>query len=143
MKVKGNMNLQNVSLVLGGVASFLITLLHIVLAIRPQIYRYFGAAELSQLHKQGSSFTVFVTVGLVVMFASWGVYALSGAGLISPLPLMRTVLITIGVIYVLRSLMLPSEIVKVIQSDYPFRFIILSTGSLATGLLYLYGTLAR
>ena len=49
----------------------------------------------------------------------------------------------IGVIHLLRSLMLPSETVKVIQSGYPFRFIVFSTGSLVSGLLYLYGAWAR
>jgi ATP/maltotriose-dependent transcriptional regulator MalT len=43
----------------------------------------------------------------------------------------------------LRSLMLPSETVKVIQNGYPFRFIVFSTGSLVSGLLYLYGAWAR
>jgi hypothetical protein len=56
---------------------------------------------------------------------------------------LRAVLITIGVVYILRSLMLPSEILKVLQSGYPLRFIVLSTGSFTFGLFYLYGTLAQ
>ena len=136
------MDISRYSLILGGVASLLIALLHIVLAIRPQIYRYFNAAELAEMHENGSPFTVLVTVGLAIMFALWGVYGLSGAGMIGQLPLLRTALITIGSIYILRGLMLPSEAIKVIQSGYPFRFIVLSTGSLAFGLFYLYGTLA-
>jgi hypothetical protein len=58
------------------------------------------------------------------MFAAWGAYALSGAGVIRQLPLLRAMLITIGVIYILRSLLLPSELVKVLQSGYPFRFVV-------------------
>ena len=137
------MNLQNNYLVLGGIGSLLIALLHIALAIKPSIYRCFGAAELSKLQEQGSPFTAIVTIGLVILFASWGLYALSGAGVIKPLPLLRGVLLTIGIIYILRSLMMPSELLKVIRSGYPFRSILLSTGSLAIGLLYLYGTQAR
>jgi hypothetical protein len=137
------MNLSRYCLVLGGVASFLIALLHLALVFKPQWYRHFGAAELAQLAGQGSPFTVLVTSGLALMFAAWGAYALSGAGVIRQLPLLRTVLIAIGVIYILRSLMLPSEIVKVLQSGYPFRFVVFSTGSLATGLLYLVGAWAR
>jgi hypothetical protein len=137
------MNLPNHSLLLGGVASFLITLLHVALAVRPRIYRYCGADELAQLHEQGSPFTVLVTVGLALMFAAWGVYALSGAGVIGQLPLLRPVLITIGAIYILRSLMLPSELVQALTRGYPPRFIIFSTGSLVIGLLHLVGTLAR
>ncbi len=137
------MNLSSCCLVLGAAASFFNTLLHVALAIRPQLYRYCGADELAQMHQQGSPFTVLVTVGLALMFAAWGVYALSGAGVIGQLPLLRAALITIGVIYVLRSLMLPSELVKVLTSGYPFRFIVFSTGSLAMGALHLVGTLAR
>jgi len=103
------MDISNPSLLLGSSASFLITLLHIALAIRPQFYRYFNAAELAEMHAIGSPFTVLVTIGLAVMFAIWGAYGLSGAGVIQQLPLLRTVLITIGVVYILRSLMLPKE----------------------------------
>lgn len=137
------MEISNYSLIIGSSASFFITLLHLALAIQPQLYRYFNAAELAEMHAKGSPFTVLVTMGLAVMFAIWGAYGLSGAGLIRQLPLLRAVLITIGVVYILRSLMLPSEILKVLQSGYPFRFIVLSTGSLAFGLFYLFGTLAR
>ena len=137
------MNPLDYCLVLGGVASFFNTFLHIVLAIRPQLYRHCGADELAQLHEQGSPFTVLVTVALALMFAVWGTYALSGAGVIGQLPLLRAILIIIGVIYVLRSLILPSELVQVLTSGYPFRFVIFSTGSLVMGLLHLVGTLAR
>jgi len=136
------MNTSRFCLLLGGVASFLIAVLHLALVFKPQWYRHFGAAELAQLHEQGSPFTVLVTIGLVLMFAAWGAYALSGAGLIRQLPLLRTVLIAIGVIYVLRGLLLPSELVKVLTSGHPFRFVVFSTGSLVAGLLYLFGTLA-
>jgi len=117
--------------------------LHLALVFKPQWYRCFGADELVQLHEQGSPFTVLVTSGLALMFAAWRAYALSGAGVIRQLPLLRTVLISVGVIYVLRGLLLPSELLKVLQSGYPVRFVVFSTGSLVTGLLYLVGSLAR
>jgi hypothetical protein len=137
------MILSNSCLLLGGVASLLIVLLHLALALRPQWYRHFGADELAQMHEQGSRFTVLVTLGLALMFAVWGIYALSGAGVIGQLPLWRAVLIAIGVIYVLRSLMLPSELFRVLLRGYPLRLVVFSTGSLATRLLHLIGTLAR
>ena len=137
------MNLAKTCLLLGGLASLLITGLHLALALRPQWYRYFGAEELAELHEQGSPFTVLVTVGLALMFAAWGAYALSGAGVLGGLPLLRTALIAIATIYMLRSLMLPSELVRVITSGQSFRFVLFSTGSLVAGLLYLTGTLAQ
>jgi hypothetical protein len=137
------MNLSSYCLILGGAASFFNALLHVALAIRPQLYRYCGADELAQMHEQGSPFTLLVTLSLAVMFAAWGTYALSGAGVIGRLPLLRAVPVTVGVIYVLRSLMLPSELVKVLTSGYPFRFIVFSTGSLVMGTLHLVGLWAR
>lgn len=126
-------------LVVGSVLSFLVALLHIMLAIRPKLYDYFGASKLSELTEQGSTFTIWVTLGLVIMFVVWGFYGLSGAGIIRQLPLLRAALIGIGIIYLLRALMLPSDIVKFVQHARPFRFIIFSTGSLLAGLLYLIG----
>jgi len=137
------MDISRYCLTLGSIASFLITLLHLALVFKPQWYRYFGADELVQMHEKGSPFTVLVTLGLALMFALWGAYALSGAGVIRQLPLLRISLIAIGAIYTLRGLMFPSEIVNVLQSGYPFRFVVFSSGSLAIGLLYLVGTLMR
>jgi hypothetical protein len=138
------MNLSGYCLILGGVASLLVAVLHIALAIKPQGYRYFGAAELAQLHEQGSPFIVLVTIGLALMFAAWGAYALSGAGVMRPLPLSQTALIAIGVLYILGSLMLASELIKAPRrGHHAFRFFVFSTGSLATGMLHLVGTLAR
>lgn len=135
------MTLHSYSLVGAGLFSMLIALLHVYLAIRPEVYRYFGAVELVELYEQGSSFTVLVRVGLAAMFAVWGLYAISGGGLLSPFPWAKTVLLGIGIIYVLRGLMLPTDIIKSIGSAAPLRFIILSAGSLIIGLLHIYGTL--
>jgi len=137
------MDISRYCLTLGSIASFLIALLHLALVFKPQWYSHFGADELVQLHEKGSPFTVLVTLGLALMFAIWGAYALSGAGVIRQLPLLRISLIAIGVIYILRGLMLPSELFKVLRSSYPFRFVVFSTGSLIIGLLYLVGTLVR
>ena len=137
------MDISRYCLTLGSIASFLIALLHLALVFKPQWYSHFGADELVQLHEKGSPFTVLVTLGLALMFAIWGAYALSGAGVIRQLPLLRISLIAIGVIYILRGLMLPSELFKVLRSSYPFRFVVFSTGSLVIGLLYLVGTLVR
>ncbi len=128
-------------LIIGSLLSFLVVLLHIALAIRPKLYDYFGASKLSELNDEGSSFTVWVTLGLVLMFTVWGFYGLSGAGIVKELPQLQVVLIGIGIIYLLRALMLPSDIVKFAQHTHPFRFIVLSTGSLLAGLCYLMGAL--
>ena len=52
-----------------------------------------------QIREEGSPFTALVTFGLTSMFVAWGAYALSSAGMIGQLPLLRISLIVIGVIY--------------------------------------------
>ena len=135
------MSKSNQYLIAGGVMSALISLLHIILAVYPSLYRYIGPGQsaLTQMAEQGSSITTLVSVALAVLFALWAIYAFSGSGLIRPLPFLRFALIAISVIYILRALFLPSEINMVLNQGYPFRFIVFSTISLITGLLYLLG----
>ena len=134
------------SLVAGGVISALISILHVFLTFRPDLYRYVSPGQdsgLAQMAEQGSSFTSILTFALALMFAIWAMYAFSGAGLIRRMPLLRPALIAIGVIYILRGLFLPSEVSMVLTQGYPFRFAIFSLISLVAGLLYLIGGLQR
>jgi hypothetical protein len=131
-------------LIAGGVISALLSILHVILAIKPELYRYIAPGQgsaLSQMAEQGSSIIIIATVALALIFAIWGIYAFSGAGLIRRLPLLCPALIAIGVIYILRALFLPSEIQLVMAQGYPFRFVVFSTISLVAGLLYLIGIL--
>lgn len=134
---------RNYYLIAGGVISALISILHVILTLQPGFYTYSGPSQesgLAQMAVQGSSGTTIATAALALIFAIWAIYALSGPGLIGRLPLLRTALIAIGAIYVLRGLFLPSEINMVLSQGYPFRFVVFSTVSLVTGLLYLIGT---
>ncbi len=134
------------SLIAGGVLSALISLLHIILALKPDLYRYIGPDQgsgLTQLAEQGSGPIVIATVILALIFAIWAIYAFSGAGLLHSLPLLRAALIIIAVIYLLRALFLPIEINMVLTQGYPLRFVVFSTISLITGLFYLNGIWKR
>jgi hypothetical protein len=132
-------------LIAGGVITALISLLHVVLALKPELFRSFGPGEgstLAQRAAEGSKGTTIATVVLALIFALWAAYAFSGARLIGALPLLRAGLIAIGVIYIIRSLFVVSEIEMVLSIGYPFRFVVFSTISLVAGLLYLIGGLA-
>lgn len=139
------MSRSNRYLIAGGVMSTLISLLHVFLAVFPELYRFIGPdrSALTEMATQGSSITTFVSVVLALLFAIWALYAFSGAGLIPPFPLLRFALILISAIYLLRALFLLSEIGMVLNQGYPFRFIVFSAISLAAGLLYLIGILRR
>jgi hypothetical protein len=134
------MGKQNYYLITGGVISGLISILHVILAFNPGFYQYIVIA---QLPEQSFTLISIATALLALVFAIWAIYAFSGAGLIGRLPMLRKALIAIGVIYILRSLFLFTEINLVLTQGYPFRFTIFSTISLVTGLLYLIGILKQ
>ncbi len=127
-------------LIAGGILSALISLLHVVLALKPGLYSYIGPTREIPMSATVASIASAV---LALIFAVWSAYAFSGAGLIGALPLLRPALIVIGAIYILRSLFIFTEVRMVLNEGYPFRFVIFSTISLVTGLLYLIGILRK
>lgn len=134
----------NYTLIIGGVVSTLLSAFHIVLAMKPELYRYIDPGQgtgLGQMAEQGSSLIIILTLILALIFAIWALYAFSGARLIRPFPLLGAALIVISVIYLLRGLFLGSEIKMVMNEGYPFRFVVFSSISLLAGVLYLIGYL--
>jgi hypothetical protein len=71
--------------------------------------------------------------------AIWAAYAFSGAGLIRRLPLLRTGLVVISAIYLLRALVLPHAMIFMPDVVTPF-LIWTSLIVLAYGLAYAAGT---
>jgi hypothetical protein len=129
-------------LITGGVISAAIAILHVVLTFKPEWWRYIsGAVEspLAEMAERGSIGTRIASVALALIFAIWALYAFSGVGLIGPLPWLRTALIAIGAIYILRSLAIFPEINMVRSEGYPPQLVVFSSISLVTGLLYLIG----
>ena len=100
--------IRNPALVIGGGLSVAASLLHIACIIGgPDWYRFFGAGEaMATMAEQGSMTPTLVTLGIAAILAIWAAYAFSGAGLLPRLPLLRTGLVTISAVYLLRSLAL-------------------------------------
>ena len=95
-------------LIAGAVLSGAAALLHLaVIAGGPSWYRFFGAGEgMARMAEKGMATPALITVGIALLLATWSAYALAGAGLIPRLPLMRTALVAITGIYLLRGLVL-------------------------------------
>lgn len=93
-------------LVLGAVLSAIAAALHVAIIFGgPEWYRFFGAGErFAQLDAAGSRLPDLVTMGIATVLALWSAYALSGAGVIGRLPLLRTALVVITAVYLLRGL---------------------------------------
>jgi len=95
-------------LIIAGVLSALASLLHLaVIAGGPAWYRFFGAGEgMARMAERGSITPTLITIGIASVLAIWSAYAFSGAGLIPRLPLIRTALVLISTVYLLRGLVL-------------------------------------
>lgn len=140
------MRMGNLWLKLGGVLSFAVALLHIVIIFTgAPAYRYFGAGEdMATAAESGSAFPALLTLVLVAVFAIWGFYALSGAGVIRRLPLLKITLILIGGVYTLRGVAVFQQLFQIATSSVGVapREIVFSLVSLIIGLAYLIGTIS-
>jgi hypothetical protein len=129
---------------LGGILSFAVALLHLVIIfIGAPAYRYFSAGEdMAKSAESGSAFPAVLTLVLVSVFAVWGFYGLSGAGVIRRLPLLKISLILIGAIYTLRGVAVFLQLFRIATSaaEVAPREIVFSLVSLIIGLAYLIGT---
>jgi len=95
-------------LVVGGLLSAVAATLHLAIIVGgPSWYRFFGAGEgMATAAERGSPTPMLVTLGIALLLGIWALYAFSGASLIRRLPLLRTGLVTIAAIYMLRGLVL-------------------------------------
>jgi putative oxidoreductase len=91
-------------LIIAGSLSLLAAALHIGVIIGgPGWYRFFGAGEaMALMAETGSLIPTFVTLGITIILIIWGCYALSGAGLLPSMPLLKLALSTITAIYLTR-----------------------------------------
>ena len=98
--------MANPYLLAGAALSAIAALLHLCcIFFGPSWYRFFGAGErMTQLSAAGSIVPTLITAGIAAVLVLWSLYALSGAGFILRLPLIRLALCIITGIYVLRGL---------------------------------------
>ncbi len=101
-------------LAVGGGLSLAAAVLHLACIVGgPAWYRFFGAGEgMARLAERGDWRPAAITTAVAAMLALAAAYAFSGAGLIARLPLLRTGLVVISAIYLLRGLvvLMPSAL---------------------------------
>ena len=92
---------QNMYLVLAGVCSFIAALAHLAcIAGGPTWYLTMGAGErMAQSAARGHWYPTFVTIVIAGVLSVWGLYALSGAGTIRHLPLLKPVLCAVMAVH--------------------------------------------
>jgi hypothetical protein len=130
-------------LILGGTLSAFAAILHVaVIAGGGSWYRFFGAGEaMAQAAERGSFKPALITLCIVAILSVWALYAFSGAGIVRRLPLLRTALVLISALYLLRAFaVLP---VILLRPELVDNFAIVSSlVVLAYGFAYAVGTWA-
>lgn len=93
-------------LMIGGALSIAAALLHIACIFGgPDWYRFFGAGEgMARAAARGDWQPTIITLCIAAVLLIWAAYAFSGAGILPRLPLLRTGLVTITAIYLIRAL---------------------------------------
>ena len=128
-------------LIVGGWLSVLAALLHIACIFGgPDWYRFFGAGEgMARATASGDRGPTLLTLAIAAILLIWAAYAFSGAGLFPRLPLLRTGLVVITAIYLLRGLIfVPLHLWRPQHSD---AFAIWSSATvLVYGAVYAAGT---
>lgn len=116
----------NLALIIGAVFSLLAALLHLgVIVSGPAAYELAGAGKrFVRAAEAGKAFPAVITFGIALVLSGWAVYALSGAGVIGPLPLLRPALCIITAVYLLRGVVGPFFLIDTGRST---RFIVLSS----------------
>jgi hypothetical protein len=129
-------------LVAAGCSGF-VAVLHVSIAIAgPAWYRYFGAPSLAAQIEAGAPLVpTLLALAVAAVFVLWACYALSGAGAIRHLPLLRTALFVIAAVYLLRGVQVVPEVAGAARGAIPGRFPVFSAFSAFAGAVYLFGVL--
>lgn len=97
---------RNGALVAAAGCSLLAAAAHLgCIALGPSGYRALGAGEsMARMAAAGHWYPTVITLAIAAVLGVWGAYALSGAGVLPHLPLLRPALCVITAVYLLRGL---------------------------------------
>jgi hypothetical protein len=97
-------NMPNMFLIAGAICSAAAAVGHLgCIYFGAPWYRFFGAGEqMARMASAGNPRAAIVTSFIVAVLTVWSIYALSGAGVLPRLPLLRLVLTAVTAIYLLR-----------------------------------------
>lgn len=103
-------------------------------------YRFFGAGEqMAQMAEAGDWYPAVVTSVIVIFLAIWFFYALSAAGVIRRLPLLRLALCLIASIFLIRGISFVMLMPMFPENSLTF-WLVSSGICLMIGILYAVGT---
>jgi len=131
---------KNKFLVVAAICSGVVALLHLgCIVFGGDWYRFFGAGEqMAQMAEAGHIYPTIVTLVIVTLLTIWSLYALSGAGIILRLPLLRLGLCVIAAIYLLRGIAFVPLMPMFPGNSITF-WLVSSTTCFVIGLMYVTG----
>ena len=130
----------NFALLIGRMLSVLIAVMHLgCVVIGPSCYRFMGAGEqMAVLAETGHWYPPVITMFIAGVLLIWTLYAFSGAGLIMRLPIVRSVLVLVTSVYLLRGIAFQPLMAYFSDNSWAF-WLWTSAIALAIGLLHLVG----
>ena len=130
-------------LVVGAALSFGLALLHVaMIPFGARAYRYFTAGDwMIEQSESGSPLPGLLTFGIAAVLASFGLYALAGAGVSISLPFIRAGVTVVAAIYLLRGFAFFPQLVMLSGGSQKVatREPVFSAASLAIGIVYAAG----
>ena len=95
--------------IIAACGSAIAALLHLAcIVMGERWYRLMGAGEhMAKLAAAGHPYPTVVTSAISLVLLVWSCYALSGAGVIRPLPFLKAVLVLISLVLLARGLLFP------------------------------------
>ena len=131
----------NIFLILGGIGSALVAILHVfIIYFGASAYRFFGAGEeMAIMRENGSLIPDLITAFIVIVFIGFSIYAFTAAKRLNRhLPFLKFGLIAIASIYLIRGLALPFLLIFTPEKIAPL-ILWSSLISLSFGLCYAIG----
>ncbi|MBO3658859.1 MULTISPECIES: hypothetical protein [Acinetobacter] len=131
---------KNKFLIAAAICSGVAALLHLgCIIFGGDWYRFFGAGEqMAQMAEMGHIYPTIVTLIIVTLLIICSLYALSGAGVILKLPLLRLALCVITTIYLIRGIVFIPLMPMFPENSLTF-WLVSSTICIVFGLLYAFG----
>jgi hypothetical protein len=134
------MKTKNILLIFAGILSFCAAIFQAVIAFVPEWSAAFGADALA------SNPPLLLTLGLLVTFVIviFGLYGLSGGGVIRRLPMLRLGLLVIGLLYSTVGILFITQVLVVLgilpsTQAVPIHLLLISFGAFVAALAYLIG----
>lgn len=132
--------LRSGALLFAAIFSGAVALLHLgCIVFGAPWYRFLGAGErMVTMAERGHWYPPVLTAMIVIALTVCTSYALSGAGLVRRLPLLRTVLIAIAAVYLFRGLGVAAFVPYFPDNSLPF-WLVTSSACVFAGALHVLG----